>query len=117
MVNPRKILTLTDFVESTFAGENAKNPGFYAKMTFNSRRVYHSNLNYTTALRKSARRYETSIGFPRKCARAPGRRGALGAPTLVPGAMGRFGNLEVLKISPQPFRIPPKAGFILPLLQ
>ncbi len=53
MVNPRKNLYLTDFEESTFGGENAKNSGFCAEMTFNSRRVYHANINYVTALRNS----------------------------------------------------------------
>ncbi len=57
MVNPRKILTLTDFEESTFGGENAKNRGVCAKMTFNSRRLYHSGANYTPALRKYQRLY------------------------------------------------------------
>ncbi len=33
MVSLRKILTLTDFQESTFAGENTKNHGFGAKNT------------------------------------------------------------------------------------
>jgi hypothetical protein len=51
MINARKILTLTDFGESTFAGENAKNFRFCAKMTFNSRRVYRANFNHTPALR------------------------------------------------------------------
>jgi len=55
IVNPRKTLTLPDFEESTFAGENAKNSGFCAKMAFNSRRVYHSDFNHETAPRKSAR--------------------------------------------------------------
>jgi hypothetical protein len=50
MVDPRNKITLTDCGESTFAGENAKNSGFYAEMTFNARRVYHSNFNHDPAL-------------------------------------------------------------------
>ncbi len=51
MVNYAAEIYLTDFQESTFGGENAKNPGFCAKMTFDSRRVYHDAINYGAALR------------------------------------------------------------------
>jgi hypothetical protein len=63
MVKARKILYLTDFVESTFAGENAKNSRLGAKMAFNSRRVYHTGFNHEVKLLKSAR------GLLPKCAR------------------------------------------------
>ncbi len=66
MVNPRKILTLTDFEESTFEGENAKNSGICAKMPFSARRVYHANINDAAALRKCV-----SLLSPRGSKRAP----------------------------------------------
>jgi len=79
VVNSRKILTLTDFVESTFGGENAKNSGFCAKMRFNSRRVYRAKFNHAPALRKSALALRNTHRVLTKM--APGAR------TLARGAM------------------------------
>ncbi len=53
MVNPGPEIYLTDFQESTFAGEIAKNRGLGAKMALNATRVYHAGVNYAAVLRKS----------------------------------------------------------------
>jgi hypothetical protein len=55
------------FQESIFAGENAQNSRLNAKLAFNSRRVYHPDLNGETVRRKAAcGRYENRLAAGQK---------------------------------------------------
>ncbi len=56
MVNSKLEIYLTDFVESTFAGEIAKNRDFCGGDQINRTRVYYSGINYTAAFRNLADR-------------------------------------------------------------
>jgi hypothetical protein len=74
MVNPEIETNLTDFVESTFVGENSKFVGYCAGITINSRRVYPFAINYASALRNSLATTTAStasaneaLGLPPNC--------------------------------------------------
>jgi hypothetical protein len=54
-VNSKLETYLTDFLESRFAGENAKNRALCAKTRFNAARVYHFQVNHAPALPKKHR--------------------------------------------------------------
>src|SRR5208337_134850 len=53
-VNPRKNLYLTDFLNRTFAGENAKNRDSCDRNTINSPRIYYPGINHDAALLRCA---------------------------------------------------------------
>jgi hypothetical protein len=54
MVNPRKILTLTAFLNRTFAGEIAKNRGFCGGIKLQRATLYHAGIYHGSALRNSS---------------------------------------------------------------
>src|SRR5208337_2402710 len=94
MVNSERQIYLTDFLNRTFAGENAKNRAFCGGEIFKSAPVYHSGINHTRTLRKwraiAGRCLPDSPlthGNRRAC-RAPQRR--CGAPVRIPLPPGAF---------------------------
>jgi hypothetical protein len=50
MVNPRKILCLTGFLNRIFTGENAKNRDFYGEEKCKSASLYHFAINHAPGI-------------------------------------------------------------------
>ncbi len=85
-------LTLTDFEEATFGGENAKNFGFCAEMAINSRRVYHAGVNHVFPVGILTRAMNDTA--PRRAPAAP----PLPAPaSKLHGAKVAWGREELFK--------------------
>ncbi len=67
MVNFELEIYLTDFQESTFVGEIAKNRGFCGGEIFEDAPIYHSGINHAPALlrgtRLGTRSYGGACGF------------------------------------------------------